>query len=54
MFDWIIKVGTKVLDTKKELLAVLNKRENIDIPLERYFHSFCHIEIITYCSYFIL
>lgn len=54
MFDWIIKVGTSVLDTKKELLAILNKRENIDIPLERYFYQFCHIKIVTYCSFFIL
>jgi len=35
MFDWIIKVGTSVLDTKKELLVKLNKTQNIDIPLER-------------------
>lgn len=37
MFDWIIKVGTSVLDTKKELLAKMNKLPNIiDIPLDRY------------------
>ncbi|XP_050432536.1 ubiquitin carboxyl-terminal hydrolase 47 [Adelges cooleyi] len=35
MFDWIITVGTSVLDTKKELLAKLSKTQNIDIPLER-------------------
>lgn len=36
MFDWVIKVGTTVLDTKKELLAKLYKTENIDIPLHRF------------------
>lgn len=35
MFDWIITVGTSVLDTKKELLAKLYKTENINIPLDR-------------------
>jgi len=36
MFDWIITIGTSVLNTKKELLAKLNKIQNVDIPLERY------------------
>jgi len=36
MFDWIIKKGTSVLDTKKELLAKLYKTQNINIPLDRY------------------
>lgn len=35
MFDWIIKVGTSVLETKKELVAKLHEIQNIDIPLER-------------------
>lgn len=35
MFDWIITMGTSVLDTKKELLVKLNKTQNIDIPLDR-------------------
>jgi len=35
MFDWIIKKGTSVLETKKELLVKLNKTHNIDIPLNR-------------------
>ncbi|XP_050541895.1 ubiquitin carboxyl-terminal hydrolase 47-like isoform X2 [Daktulosphaira vitifoliae] len=35
MFDWVITVGTSVIDTKKELLAVLKKTKNIEIPLER-------------------
>lgn len=35
MFDWIIAMGTSVLDTKKELLVKLNKTQNIDIPLDR-------------------
>lgn len=36
IFDWIITVRTSVLDTKKELLAKLEKTQNIDIPLDRY------------------
>jgi hypothetical protein len=36
MFDWIITVGTSVLDTKKELLTKLKITQNIDIPLERF------------------
>lgn len=36
LFDWIITVGTSVLDTKKNVLAKLKKTQNIDIPLERY------------------
>jgi len=36
MFDWIITVGTTVLNTKREILTKLNKTHNIDIPLERY------------------
>uniref|UniRef100_A0A2S2P0F7 Ubiquitin carboxyl-terminal hydrolase 47 n=1 Tax=Schizaphis graminum TaxID=13262 RepID=A0A2S2P0F7_SCHGA len=35
MFDWIIKKGTSVLETKKELLVKLNNTHNIDIPLNR-------------------
>lgn len=35
MFDWIITIGTSVLNTKKELLTKLNKIQNVDIPLER-------------------
>lgn len=35
MCDWIITVGTSVLDTKKELLTKLIKTHNVDIPLER-------------------
>ncbi|VVC39387.1 Hypothetical protein CINCED_3A016381 [Cinara cedri] len=35
MFEYIITVGTTVLDTKKDLLAKLYKTQNIDIPLER-------------------
>lgn len=43
MFDWVIKVGTTVLDTKKEMLAKLYKTENIDIPLDRFviYFRFC-------------
>lgn len=54
MFDWIIKVRTSVLDTKKEILAKLNKLHNVDIPLDRYvvLKSVCkfiplHINVFT-------
>lgn len=49
MFDWIITVGTSVLDTKKELLAKLYKTQNINIPLERY--VFCFINLFILSSY---
>jgi len=39
MFDWIITIGTSVLNTKKELITKLNKTQNVDIPLERYVKS---------------
>lgn len=40
MFNWIIKVGTSVLETKKELIAQLYKTQNINIPLKRYIYIY--------------
>lgn len=34
--DWIITVGTSVLDTKKEILEKLHVCRKVVIPLERY------------------
>lgn len=51
MFDWIITVGTSVLDTKKELLAKLYKTQNINIPLERYVICFIYLFILCHPIY---
>lgn len=50
MFDWIIKMGTTVLDTKKELLAKLYVTQNIGIPLERLDFVYC-IGMKSCCNY---
>lgn len=48
MFDWIIRKGTTVLDTKKELLEELNKTLNMNLSLDRYdFYFLVHLLIIT-------